>query len=223
MASVLNILAKRHGGSKNINAHWAISNRTLYQKAVTKVTALSPSNVMFSRSLQELAQYLPTVGQTIRKAVPKNPNDISVVVLVEFGDIYALLGADLEIGSTNLTGWKAILNSSVRPNKKAQIFKIPHHGSDDAHDDEVWTQLLEPNPVATLTPFKRSHLPTVGDVNRIKKLAGLAYCTASSGASSPARRPALVEKMLKPAYPRWFPNSLVRSLCFAYNNNKLNM
>jgi len=43
------------------------------------------------------------------------------------GDVCILLGSDLEEDKNN--GWSSILNSDVRPKKKASLFKIPHHGS----------------------------------------------------------------------------------------------
>ena len=100
---------------------------------------------------------------------------LPTVLLVVLEDVVILLGADLE-GK----GWLEILEEEQRPNDKASVFKIPHHGSEDAHVERVWTDMLQKEPIAALTPWRRGgrSLPTEDDVRRILSLTSKAYVTA---------------------------------------------
>src|SRR5262249_44068521 len=69
-------------------------------------------------------------------------------------------------------------------------FKVPHHGSENAHFDDVWTNCLEKDAWTLLTPYSRgkSPLPKPSDVKRLKSLSTRVYCTASPGGKRPDRR-----------------------------------
>ena len=142
------------------------------------ITALSPSDLQLQKSLDEIAGLIPGV-QTKRRAVPQNPNHLTVVTWVEVGDLRILLGGDLEETADPNTGWSVIVASTERPQGKAAIFKIPHHGSRNGHSDGVWADMLARNPFAILAPWNRSsRLPTTGDVERILNHTQEAYSTA---------------------------------------------
>jgi hypothetical protein len=77
-----------------------------------------------------------------------------------------LLGADLEEDGDSDLGWSAIVSMNERPQGKAQIFKIPHHGSKNGHYRPVWDLMLVKNPISILTPWsKGSGLPAPTDIN----------------------------------------------------------
>ncbi len=88
-------------------------------------------------------------------------------------------------------GWRRILASGERPAGLASVFKVPHHGSEDAHEPEVWKRMLVPEPFAVLAPWRkgRGHLPRQPDVRRLRSCTPNAYATAKSRLprSSPAR------------------------------------
>jgi hypothetical protein len=71
---------------------------------------------------------------------------------------YRVLGSDLEVGTNRDTGWLAILGSNTKPTGKATVYKIPHHGSQNADLDGVWSEMLIPDPIAILTPFRRGNV-----------------------------------------------------------------
>lgn len=177
----------------------AKSNVCLLRRHGVEVHALSPSDGAMRLSWHEIAQSLPEVGQPKRRAVALSPNQVGVVLWVIAGDVRILLGGDLEESVSPTLGWRAIVGSSSRPGGRAQIFKVPHHGSQDADSPDVWEQMLRPEPHALLTPFATGgrFLPTQDDIARLLARTPNLYCTAKSGGWSPPRRSNVVEKMSK--------------------------
>jgi hypothetical protein len=138
---------------------------------------------------------LPTVGAPKRAAVSLDPNETSLVLCVRFGNALALLGSDLENGATSGAGWAAVLTTAARPTLPVQIFKVPHHGSENAYHPDVWTSALVPSdPIAVLTPFAkgRKMLPSEEDVARMKQHTRRLYCTAP-----PPGRPTIGDSMVQ--------------------------
>ena len=160
------------------------------------VTTLSPSDRQVDLSFRELTPDILGSSYRIR---PVGPNHLTVATLIEIGDTAILLGGDLEETADPQTGWSAIVDSEERPVRKAHIFKIPHHGSANAHCEAVWTELLHPLPHSVLTPFNRgTKLPTAADVVRIVSKTDSAYSTATTDIPRSAkRRSPAVENQLR--------------------------
>jgi hypothetical protein len=118
----------------------------------------------------------------IRIASP-TPNYASVVLWVKVGDHRILLGADLEKTTNPKTGWSVILSGSTVICDKASVFKIPHHGSETAHHEGVWSELLVEEPFAVVSPFHRGKrpLPSPTDIQRIVQSTPNAFATAPTG------------------------------------------
>ena len=156
---VLSLLAERSSKPK-----FALANRLIFDQDGCEIWSLSPSDEEFTAFLQRIGRLLPKKHETKRRIPALTPNEVAVVLLVKIDDIVILLGADLES-----PGWLKILNAHERPKCKASVFKIAHHGSQDAHEDRVWREMLHINPVATLTPWQRGRkrLPTKSDIERI--------------------------------------------------------
>jgi hypothetical protein len=81
------------------------------------------------------------------------PNASSVVVWITVGETSILLGGDLEVQSDATRGWTAVIGAEMRDGARATLVKIPHHGSTNAYDAEMWIQMLVENPIAVLSPF----------------------------------------------------------------------
>jgi len=144
----------------------------------SRVTALSPSDKMIATAMTDIAGLIPGV-ETKYRCVPPSQNHCTVVTHVEIGELALLLGGDLEDEADPELGWAAIFSSAERPQTRASAFKVPHHGAKNAHNDDVWAQMLTNEPRAILTPWNRgSKLPTEGDVVRICGLTPHAYATA---------------------------------------------
>ncbi len=125
---------------------------------------------------------------------------MSVAVAIDVGGISALLGADLENSADDNRGWGAILTDKNLPTNQSIIFKIPHHGSQNAHHAEVWQTLLCKDPISIVTPWRRGgrELPTTSDVGRIRAHSPHAFMTSSTDAAlSKINRPQIVRRQLR--------------------------
>jgi len=204
-ARILEIVGQRRRGARgaSVGPEYALEGRVLYRRDLSsgcgaEVHALSPSDGALTLAYREFGRYLPKYQHAKLTPVALSPNNVAVVLWIEVGNVRVLLGSDLEESGSSTLGWRAIVSSPTRPNASAQIFKIPHHGSDTAHSDDVWAKMLDPSPIATLTPFLRGRkaLPSESDILRIKGKTSQGYVTATPGGWKPRSRDPAVERML---------------------------
>lgn len=144
------------------------------------VYSLSPSDATLLHAKLTFERLVPISGESKKRIASPKSNHSSAVLWVEIGQHKILLGADLEETSDPKTGWSVIVKESKAISDMASVFKVPHHGSENAHNDRVWTHLLTREPFAVLSPFSRGvrPLPTKADVSRIANLTPNAYLTA---------------------------------------------
>ncbi|KKC32644.1 hypothetical protein WH91_12490 [Devosia psychrophila] len=165
--------------------------------------SLSPAQFEVDNFLMWAAGQFPDAAsvETRRVAVRRLNNDLSVALHLTVGGVVVLLGADLEEEGNPETGWSAALTASGRPRSKANLFKIPHHGSVTAHHEKVWDGMLEPSPLSIIAPWTigSAMLPTADDVVRIQNHTPHLYVSAAIAGSRPKPRSATVEKMIKAA------------------------
>ena len=142
----------------------ALANRRVFVRDECEVWSLSPSDAAFSDFIRSIGSMLPKEGESKIRIPSLSPNDVAVALWMRVEDIAVLLGSDLE-----RRGWLAILQNAARPNGNASVLKIPHHGSENAHEPGVWEQMLDSEPFAVLTPWRRGgrELPSRQDVRRI--------------------------------------------------------
>ena len=156
--------------------HKSIVIDDIFNKKAVRVTALSPVPKAFGQNLAHFAQYLPKRGESINHAPEIHPNLESIVLHIDLGDDAILLGSDLEEHG-NL-GWTAVIADKWSGNRKpATAYKIAHHGSISGDNPQIWTTLLQKNPVSCITPWTLAgnRLPTNKDQLRIKKNTSHAY------------------------------------------------
>ena len=153
---------------------FALANRRLYGRDTCEIWTLSPHDSEFVNFLRRMKTLTPKAGETKRRIPAISPNDIAVVLWIRVDDVVVLLGSDLE-----RQGWKAILKSEGRPTREASLYKVAHHGSAGADTSEVWKLMLEREPFAALTPWRRGGraLPTREDVRRILTQTDNAFAT----------------------------------------------
>ena len=182
--------------SKASRLTFAAANRRIHAWGNCEVWSLSPSDVAFWNFLQSIGNLFPRENRTKTRIPYVTPNDMSVVLWIGVDDIAVLLGSDLE-----KRGWVEILQSEERPTDKASVFKVPHHGSKNADEPDVWNRMLESNPVAVLAPWCRGGrvLPSQRDVQRILAHTTNAYATASTDLSAPSqvRRHSMVDRTIR--------------------------
>jgi hypothetical protein len=154
------------------------------------VHALSPSDAAITLGFRELAETFFRRGEVRRRAVALSPNQVAVALWIVVGEMRVLLGADLEESGSPTLGWKAVLGSPGKPLGQARIFKVPHHGSRNADNADVWSQMLDKQPTALLTPYNtgRTPLPRPEDVERLKRRTPDLYWTSRPGGWSPPSR-----------------------------------
>ena len=159
-----------------------------------EIWSLSPDSGVFQNFLKSIGGLVPGAGQTKARLPGPTPNEAAVALWIKVQDIAVLLGADLE-----KWGWTVILRSKERPAGTASAFKVPHHGSANADEREVWTRMLESAPFAVLAPWRRGGraLPGENDVRRILSRTGNAYATAKDSRHAPRRRERMVERSIR--------------------------
>ena len=177
---ILNIIKEKK--QKN-RMRFAIENRVLFenQDLSAKITALSPSDQAMEKAFSEIASLLAETEENPnrKKASASSPNHFAIALHVKIKGISLLLGSDLEEKGA-LKGWTLIVENDVESAKsKSSVFKVPHHGSQNAHLDKVWKELLMPQPYAILTPFHRGSvfLPKGKDLKRLKGYTDRLFCT----------------------------------------------
>jgi hypothetical protein len=156
-----------------------------------EILALSPSHGDELNFRERIARDSPQRRQTKRSVPSPEPNDISIATMVSIGPTSAILGADLEnAGST--AGWQAVISSHAYSPlvPRACLYKLPHHGSENAHNVEVWQQLLTPEPLAVLTPWRkgRGRLPSSSGIRLIATQTPTCYITASDARTQKVKR-----------------------------------
>jgi hypothetical protein len=184
----------------------ALANRKLWEgtKVATGLPfdatlySLSPSDEVVLACEKELAAFVSTQGNQRRVPAPR-PNHLAVVLQLIIGKESILLGSDLENHPRH--GWQVIVGDKLRSQMQSSAFKVAHHGSVSGHHDQVWQLMLDKNPYAFLTPLNTgTKLPSLQDIQRIRKLTNKAYITADPDARVTKRpQPKEVERTLKEA------------------------
>ena len=187
---------------------FAMADRRFYKNEECEIWSLSPHDDEFVRFLKSIGTLFPREGQTKTRIRDVSPNHVAIVLWIQVHDVVVLLGADLET-----KGWLKIVESKGRPQQRGTAFKVPHHGGASAYEPTVWRDMLEPNPMAVLTPWRRGGhaLPTQEDMCCILAETEHAYLTSRTDrAARPQRRDQAIERSIREANirlrrinPRW--------------------
>ena len=175
----------------------ALANRRVFVRGKCEIWSLSPSDQVFQDFLQSIRSLVNTGSSGHESRIPDlSPNKVAVALWLRVDDIRVLLGSDLE-----KHGWIRILQSGERPASKASVFKVPHHGSKSAYVPEVWDQMLDCDPIAMLTPWRRGGraVPSQPEVDLILSHTSRAYASARSSSSrrSPTARSSAVARTIR--------------------------
>ena len=181
----------------------AIQDRVLLNKylpgdSLLEVFTLSPSDKAIEYFECQLSALVKeTAANKVVTGV--SPNHSSVVTVVRIGNDCICLGGDLETTKDQDTGWSAVLNTQLLPQKAISVFKVPHHGSSNAYAPEFWGEAIKPDNIAALTPYARGRkkLPAPEDVKNIYRHTSNAFITAPTRAGKEKKRPAKENKIIR--------------------------
>lgn len=98
-------------------------------------------------------------------------NDVSAVTHINFNNACFLFGGDFV--NSSLNNWDN-LSSLISKQEKCCLFKIPHHGSQNAFSRQAWINMCE-HPVSIITRFNRSGLPMDTIVNEIGNFSSFTF------------------------------------------------
>jgi beta-lactamase superfamily II metal-dependent hydrolase len=184
----------------------ATPDRPIWQltapKLNAKLTSLSPSDQMNHKSIEFMVGYIKLLNQGITepRLNASYPNDVAVALLLEVNERQILLGSDLEENGDPLVGWSAVMSGHVAPSSKSCTYKVAHHGSKSGHHAPVWNKILQPEPLAIMTPFRygRHKIPTEADRLRILAITSNAYISADPNRiTKPHKKTPKVHAILK--------------------------
>src|SRR6266404_3810645 len=142
-SKILDILCQRRKRPRLALEQTTLWNRQIGTEETACLTSLTPSSATVIDGHLNIGKLLQEMKGQILRAPQTNRNDRSIVLWVRVENAIVLLGSDLgEVGDPG-RGWSAVLLSGInRP--KAQVFKVPHHGSPTSDLDAVWSDLLHP-------------------------------------------------------------------------------
>lgn len=189
---------RRQAGSLGVGPRYVSENQIVDEGSQFEVRALSPSSAAVERSLAAIAALLPEPRRPHLRVVSPSQNECSIALWVRSEAGVALLGADVERQDTDDRGWGAIVALDPAAKGRAQLVKVPHHGSESGHNDRMWADLLCDAPDAVLAPWRLmgNSLPTDSDVERLSRLAPAAVLAGQAG-QKPKRFDRAVERTLK--------------------------
>ena len=129
----------------------AVQDVTLAEEGEGRVVTLSPSSSVALDALSASFVRVLEAAETGDSVTEPTPNAASIVLALRgpAGDL--LLGGDLE-----QAGWPDAMSSVLAQGLVARMFKLPHHGSDDADAPEVWANHLREDAVYAMTRFNNA-------------------------------------------------------------------
>lgn len=157
-------------------------SKPLINESNLKVYPLSPNKDTFDyfdKLYKERAKkYLESDNISI--SVGKDFNFQSIVIVVELNEFVFLYGGDLEYHhNNNSIGWVPIWNILKAKHNHLNIFKIPHHGSENGYNKIDWHYFINNDSILKLSPYSRSaKLPTEKMIPKIMKASPLSFITS---------------------------------------------
>jgi len=213
LARVAALCRNDDGGTRSLRP--VVAGTRLYEHigVATEVWALSPSSEDVLNGYRHISSSISNAieSEGAFRAAALEPNDTSVVMAIESRAGSVLLGADLEHHrNVRNRGWHAVMDLQAVPKNRAEVFKVPHHGSVNADCPEIWEHRLIDNVRAILAPFGRSHppLPRPSDVSRIRRLTPNGYRTTTK-AKQLARRDRATSKTIREATRYFGPDTFI--------------
>jgi beta-lactamase superfamily II metal-dependent hydrolase len=203
MARILDLIESRHRqpGTQRTPI-WAKENVLLFDSTVgsrvVRLHALSPSDWAMTRAWQSLGRLVPGLMQPKRVLPAPGANEASVALWLVIDDVCALLGADLEETVSSAAGWRQVVANPLRTGN-ATVIKIPHHGSMNGVNRDVWRTMLVSDPIAVIVPFRNGDvvLPRDEAVKLYCSMTRNLFLTVRPGTRRVQKRRGAVDKTLR--------------------------
>ena len=114
----------------------------------------------------------------------RHANDVSIALLIEYGNAQIVLGGDMEE-----INWNSLTRRSNRPLFRPSIVKVSHHASTNGRISGMWRHVggfldgMAPHPVTIVTPWKQGagKLPDSDVVLNEIRQAGFAVYVTGQG------------------------------------------
>lgn len=165
---------------------------------VSQLISLSPSEYTMEKFDKEIGELIEAAIKSNIKILSADPNSRSVALYLKLGEHRAILGADLEVTKDVNEGWHNIIHSNEVIDKKASLFKIPHHGSENGYHDDIWTILLADQPLSKLTPYNKNlGLPEPEMLQKYSSLTDKLFITSPFIGKKAKKRNSGLEKFIK--------------------------
>ena len=135
----------------------ALHSNLLHPNNEVEVWALSPSSVDVTAALSQVGYFLTQEDRPRLSSIPDpKENRTSIVLYIRSGNQRVLFGADREKQRAKTRGWNSVVACATKRGlNRATLFKVAHHGAPNGDSNMIWSDLLEEDPVAILTPFRR--------------------------------------------------------------------
>lgn len=181
----------------------AAEHKLIKRNRFSEFISLSPSDYTAQRFDDEIGQLITQFGEPTTRIPYTSPNMRSIVFFAKIGNHRAILGADLEVGKNKNEGWLRILENPLSIDKKSNLFKISHHGSETSYHEDIWKILLMENPIAKLTPWKLAgnSLPEEEMLRKYLEHTPNLYMTEFITSNKQKARDSQIEKMVRQFRP----------------------
>ena len=149
--------------------------------------SLSPLAEDEENYIRILREALPRVGHFLKDIPDVRHNLVSSAISISVSGNKAILGSDVERGTSDRSGWQGIVNSTSSPELAVRLLKVPHHGSRDAYCEDAWDSHCRFEPIFSIvTPFSASSIPTDADIERIRHHSRYTGLTSASRYKPPS-------------------------------------
>ncbi len=132
-----------------------------------QIWAITPSGRQTETYEEGLRRCFDDNGRIKDRLPHARHNEISLALLVVFGETRIILGGDVEQNN-----WLDALEEFGRPRLSSICVKVSHHGSTNGYCQGLWEAFsAHQMPVAVVTPFQRHQLPRREALEHIGKFA----------------------------------------------------
>lgn len=186
VSEIFNIFYEARNTGRDIERTKADVSLYFNQKNFARVSALSPSNLECQETLAYFIEQVRTLNESVSLELPanvknKNLNNNCITLCISgntSSDI--LLGADLEVSTSDKKGWLALTATQHAPRNTASVFKISHHGSVNGYCPASWSRLAvtDKKPIGILTPYSRQNLPRAEQIKVLQEATSALYSTS---------------------------------------------